>query len=276
MLSAKALVYNNEKTKKLFNIASDERPVSAQIFGGDAESMGEAAKILESLGADIVDINLGCPAKKISKSGAGAKLLADEKLICDILEKTVKSVNIPVTIKIRIGLFPRQNVAPEIVKIAQNCGVKMAAVHARAASDGHSGEPDLQAFEEACAFAKIPIIANGGIVDEKTASAFLKIPNCSGLMIGRGALGNYSIFDGLNKFFSDNLLYRRPSKLKKKEWFKRHALMSADYYGEKKGLTTMRKLTPYYFKDFPNASKIRASFNKILAMTELEELLSEI
>ncbi|GHT33623.1 hypothetical protein AGMMS49592_2540 [Endomicrobiia bacterium] len=120
----------------------------------------------------------------------------------EILETVVKSVAIPVTIKIRIGLLPGQNVATEIIKIAQNSGIKMVVVHARYASQGHFGSPDLQSFAAACFGAKIPIVANGGIVDEKTATGFFDIPGCSGIMIGRGAIGNYSIFKRLEKFLN--------------------------------------------------------------------------
>ncbi|MCL2484867.1 MAG: tRNA dihydrouridine synthase DusB [Endomicrobia bacterium] len=273
MASAKALVYGDDKTKKLLKIDNAERPVAAQIFGGDTHSMSEAAKIVQGLGADIIDINLGCPVRKIAKAGAGAKLLADEKLISKILLAVVKSVEIPVTIKIRTGLVEGQNVAPEIIKIAAENGVKMVAVHARPASRGHSGEPDLQAFTEACLGAEIPVIANGGIIDEITADRFMKIPNCSGLMIGRGAIGNYSLFDRLNSFFDKGETLPKAGKAEKIEWFKKHAEMSAKYYGEPKGLIMMRKVCHYYVKDLPNASRIRDMFNKTQTLSEFNKIL---
>ncbi|MCL2799526.1 MAG: tRNA dihydrouridine synthase DusB [Endomicrobia bacterium] len=275
MASAKALVYGDDKTKRLLKINDAERPVAAQIFGGDAHSMGEAAKIVQGLGADIIDINLGCPVRKIAKAGAGAKLLADEKLISKILAAVVQNVEIPVTIKIRIGLVPGQNVAPEIIKIAADNGVKMAAVHARYASQGHSGEPDLQAFAETCAGAEIPIVANGGIIDEITAERFMKIPNCSGLMIGRGAIGNYSIFSGLDSFFNKGKKLPKAGKGERINWFKKHAEMSAEYYGEPKGLIMMRKVCHYYVKDLPNAAKIRDMFNKTQTLSEFNKIFND-
>jgi tRNA-dihydrouridine synthase B len=234
MVSAKALIYGDKKTKKLLTILDEERPVAAQIFGGDSHSMSEAAKIVQDLGADIVDINLGCPVRKIAKAGAGAKLLANEKIISKILESVVKSVQIPVTIKIRMGLLPRQNVATEIIKIAQDCGIKMVAVHARSASQGHSGTPDLNVFAQSCDDAKIPIIGNGGIIDEETALEFLKIPNCAGIMIGRGAVGNYSIFRRIEEFFKTGKKLSLPTQKEKIKWLKQHVIYSTEFYGEKK------------------------------------------
>ncbi|MDR3306311.1 MAG: tRNA dihydrouridine synthase DusB [Endomicrobium sp.] len=276
MASAKALVYGDEKTKKLLTILDEERPVAAQIFGGDIHSMSEAAKIVQDIGADILDVNLGCPVRKVAKAGAGAKLLANEKLVSKILELVVKSVEIPVTIKIRIGLLPGQNVAPEIIKIAQDCGVKMVAVHARPASQGHSGAPDLNAFAQACNGAKIPIIGNGGIVDEETALAFLETPNCSGIMIGRGAVGNYSIFERLEEFFKTGVKVPPASKKEKVKWLKQHALYSTEFYGEKKGLILMRKVAHYYVKDAPNAAKIREKINSITTLEDFNELIKTI
>jgi tRNA-dihydrouridine synthase B len=273
MISAKGLVYGDDKTKKLLASDAKEKPVAAQIFGGDAYCVSEAAKIIENLGLDIVDINLGCPVKKIAKAGAGAKLLADEKLISKILESAVKSVKIPVTIKIRIGFFPGQNIAPEIINIAQNCGIKMAAIHARPTSNGHSGAPDISAFTAACADAKIPIFANGGIVDEKTAKLFSDIPNCAGLMIGRGAIGNYSIFKRIKSFLDTGKISCAPSIKERLQWLKSHAELSIERYGEKKGLTIMRKVFHYYVKDLKNAAKLRDSFNKLVSYKDFKELI---
>ncbi|OEG69452.1 hypothetical protein ATZ36_09500 [Candidatus Endomicrobiellum trichonymphae] len=274
MLSARALVRSDEKTEKLLKTANDERPVAAQIFGSDAYIMAEAAKIVRDSGVDIIDVNLGCPVRKIAKSGAGAKLLADEKLVSEILESVVKSVDIPVTVKIRTGLLPEHNAATEIIRVAYNCGIKMVAVHARPVSQGHSGSPDLKLFAAACAGAKIPVIANGGIVDEKTAADFLQVSNCAGIMIGRGALGNYSIFNRLEEFFSSGKKLPLPSKKEKAEWLKKHVRYSMEYYGEKKGFVVMRKVFHYYVKDLPNATKIRDMFNKkIITLSDFNELI---
>jgi tRNA-dihydrouridine synthase B len=274
MVSAKALIDCDEKTKKLLTILDEERPVAAQIFGGDSHSMSEAAKIVQDLGTDILDINLGCPVRKIAKGGAGAKLLANEKLVSRILESVVKSVKIPVTIKIRIGFIPGQNIAPEIIKIAQDSGIKMVAVHARPTSQRHSGPPDLNAFARSCDGAKIPIIGNGGIIDEETALEFLKIPNCAGIMIGRGSIGNYSIFRRIEEFFKTGKKLSLPTQKEKIKWLKQHVIYSTEFYGGKKGLVLMRKVAHYYVKDMPNAAKIRSEINSMITLEDFNNLLN--
>jgi len=273
MVSATALSHNDEKTKKLLKISSGEKPVSVQIFGADACIMSEAAKIVRDMDADIIDINLGCPTNKIVKVGAGVRLLNNERLVTKILESVVKSVDIPVTLKTRIGLFPGENIASKIIKIAQNCGIKMVAIHTRAASQRHSGDTNLKLFAEACNEAKIPVVANGGIVDEKTAVSFLQVPNCKGIMIGRGALGNYSIFKGLENFFNSGESLSLPSKTEKINWLKEHVESSVEYYGERKGLVVVRKVVNYYIKNLPNAAKIRDVFNKIVSLSDFNELM---
>ncbi|MDR0822986.1 MAG: tRNA dihydrouridine synthase DusB [Endomicrobium sp.] len=276
MVSAKALSYADEKSKRLLAMKNSERPLAAQIFGADAESMSKAAKIVCSLGADIIDINLGCPVKKIAKSGAGAKLLANKELIERILTAVIESVNIPVTVKIRLGLAKGQNIAPEIVEIAQNCGIKMIAIHARYAEQGHNGEVDLKGFSDSCRNAKIPIFANGGIVDEKSAESFLNIENCSGLMIGRGAIANFSIFNDLKEYFENGRALILPTLAIRINWFKRYFEESARYYGEKRALTLMRKTAGYYIKDLPDAAKIRDAFNKIESIKEFSAIIKEM
>ena len=201
MVSATALSYNDKKTYKLLKTSETEPIVAAQIFGNNPTVMAESAKKIQDLGYKIIDINMGCPAKKIAKVNSGAKLLENPSNIAKILETVVKSVSVPVTAKTRIGLVKGQIVAGEIVKIAQESGIKMLTIHARYAENGHSGQPDIEAFEKSVVDANIPIVANGGIVDIKTAEKFLKIPKCSGLMIGRGAIGDYDIFKRIQAFF---------------------------------------------------------------------------
>jgi tRNA-dihydrouridine synthase B len=134
---------------------------------------------------------------------------------------------------------------------------------------------DLKSFSNACSTASISVIANGSIVDEKTARDFLQIPNCSGIMIGRAALGNYSIFSRLEEFFNSGKKLPLPSRKEKIEWLKKHIQYSVEHYGEKKGFIVMRKVAHYYIKDLPNAAKIRNVFNRITKLSDFNELIMD-
>ncbi|MDD5021198.1 MAG: tRNA dihydrouridine synthase DusB [Endomicrobiaceae bacterium] len=277
MISATALSYGDKKTLKLLQTSVKEKDMAvAQIFGNSPSVMADSAKKIQDMGYKFIDINLGCPAKKIAKSGAGAKLLESPKNIENILTAVVKNVSIAVTAKIRIGLFKGQNIAPEIIEIAQNCGIQMVSVHARPAENGHSGLPDLKAFEEATINAKIPIVANGGIIDIQTAEKFLKIPKCAGLMIGRGAIGDYDLFKRIEYFFNENEVLHHPGIETKIDWFKKHIMASIEFYGEEKGIVVLRKIAPYYIKDIPNACHIRDRFNKITSLKDFNNLIENI
>ncbi|MDR0486114.1 MAG: tRNA dihydrouridine synthase DusB [Elusimicrobiota bacterium] len=276
MVSAKALLYGDKKTRKLFYCEDAERPIAFQIFGSAVNEMGEAAKIAADLGADIIDINLGCPVRKIAKAGAGAKLLENEKMIADILENTVKKASVPVTIKTRLGLKKGEETASRVLEICCQSGVRAMALHARYASQGHSGEIDFETFAKVCANAKIPIIANGSIIDENSAQKFSAVKNCSAQMIGRGAIGNYSIFKRLDSFLNRRICLPPPSLKERTEYLKKHFEKAFAFYGEQRAVILMRKTIPYYLKDFPEASKFRALFNQAQNRMEFEKLITEI
>ncbi|MCX5781644.1 MAG: tRNA dihydrouridine synthase DusB [Elusimicrobia bacterium] len=276
MISARALVYGDQKTMKLLTISPEEHPVSVQIFGSEPDIMEKAALIVENEGADILDINFGCPVKKIIKSGAGSKLLENEKLMSDIMTKVVNCVRIPVTIKIRIGQNLNENVAPQVAKLSENCGVSMVSVHGRYASQGHSGKPVLEAVEKTVASVKIPVAGNGGINDEFSAKKFIEKTKCKALMIGRAAIGDFRIFQRIEHFLNTGETLTQPTWEERINLLKNHAKMSIDYYGEKKGLLILRKVAAYYLRGMPNASRIRNKFNRILKRSELDSLLEEI
>ncbi|MCB4790585.1 MAG: tRNA dihydrouridine synthase DusB [Elusimicrobia bacterium] len=276
MLSSNALSYNDKKTRKMLNLSEEEHPVSVQIFGSNPGVMAEAAKIVEDSGAAVVDINFGCPVNKVIKTGAGASLLKNQKLMCDILEKVISVVKIPVTVKTRTGNLLNENLAPQIIKLCQETGVSAVIIHGRAAEFMHSGAPDLKAIKEAVAVAKIPIIGNGGIYDEKSAFEFMDATGCSGIMVGRAAIGDPHIFNRIEYYFRNGEVLKSPSWELRAEYLKRHAKLSMDYYGGKIGIIRLRKLAPYYLKGLPNATRIRERFNHIENLYQLDELLSHV
>jgi len=276
MVSATALVHSDEKTRKIMTPGETERPVSVQIFGSDAAVMAEAARIAEQAGADIVDINFGCPVRKIVKSGAGVKLVENQGRMADIMEAVVRGVGIPVTIKIRTGLTPDENIAPVIVRLAQESGIAMVALHGRPASAGHTGAADLIAIKSAVAAASIPVVGNGGITDAAGAADFLDKTGCSGLMIGRAAIGDPGLFRRIETYLSTGQFLPLPSWEERLSLLRRHAELSGRYYDERKGITVLRKVAPFYLKGLPNAAKTRDRFNRIVTLPELDALIEDI
>ena len=271
MVSAHALHYGNEKSGRMLQVNPKEHPVSMQIFGSDEQTIAEAAKNAEAAGADIVDLNAGCPVKKINKAGAGCVLMKDEAKLARLLSAAVKSVKIPVTLKTRIALNHKELLAVRLAKLAEDCGA--VTLHARAASDVHSGEPNVAAVAEACAAVKIPVIGNGGIKDASLVKEFLQA-GCSGVMIGRGAVGNPFIFQDI----TDELAGKKPASQDPKKRLEIYLSLvkeNAYYYGERIGVNRSRKTAGYWIKDFPNASEVRGKFVRLDSLSEIETLFAE-
>lgn len=273
MVSAHALHYGNEKSGRMLQVNPKEHPVSMQIFGSDEQTIAEAAKNAEAAGADIVDLNAGCPVKKINKAGAGCVLMKDEAKLARLLSAAVKSVKIPVTLKTRIALNHKELLAVRLAKLAEDCGAAAVTLHARAAADVHSGQPNVAAVAEACAAVKIPVIGNGGIKDASLVKDFLQA-GCSGVMIGRGAVGNPFIFQDI----TDELAGKKPASQDPKKRLEIYLSLvkeNASFYGERIGVNRSRKTAGYWIKDFPNASEVRGKFVRLDSLAEIETLFAE-
>ncbi len=273
MVSAHALHYGNEKSGRMLRINPKEHPVSMQIFGSDETTIAQAAKNAEAQGADIVDLNAGCPVKKINKAGAGCVLMKDEAKLGRLVEAAVKSVKIPVTLKTRIALNHKELLGARLAKLAENAGASAVVLHARAAVDVHSGPPNIDALAEACAAVKIPVIGNGGVVNADIARQFFQA-GCAGVMIGRGAVGNPFIFRDIIDVFNG----KTPSSQTP------HARLgiyldlvreNVSYYGERIGVNRSRKTAGYWIKDFPNAAEVRSRFVRLDTLADIEDLFSK-
>lgn len=187
MVSSKAILYGDEKTKKLMNLAGENRPVGIQIFGSDIEAMSYASKYASQI-ADIVDINMGCPAPKVTKNGDGSKLLLDLDKAKNIIEVVVKNSVVPVTLKIRKGWDHEHIIAEDIARIAEQAGVSAITIHGRTRTDFYSGTADLDIIKKVKESVKIPVIGNGDIVDEESAKRMFEYTGVDGIMIGRASL----------------------------------------------------------------------------------------
>ena len=275
MVSSKGMYYNDTKTKKIMEIDEKERPVAVQIFGSDPEIMGQIAKEV-SKEADIIDINMGCPAPKVIKNNDGSKLLQNLDLIDKITKSVVENSSVPVTIKIRTGWDKEHNVACEVAKIAQRNGVSAITVHGRARSDFFSGEIDFETIKKVKECVSIPVIGNGNIVDGPSAEEMFKKTGCDGIMIGRGSNGNPWIFEEVIKYLENGEVISKPSKQDIKDMILRHVKMLCEYKGERTAVLEMRKQIAWYIKGFPNSSKIRNDINKIEDLQELMNKINEI
>ena len=232
MISSKGIFYNDKKTKKIMEIDEKERPVAVQIFGSDAKIMGEIAKEV-SQEADIVDINMGCPAPKVVKNNEGSKLLLDLENIDKITKEVVQNSKVPVTIKIRKGWDEQHIVATEVAQIAEKNGVSAITVHGRTRDEFFSGDIDYEIIRKVKESVKIPVIGNGNIFDALSAKEMFDKTNCDAIMVARGAQGNPWIFEEIISNLKDGKVIEKPSLLDIKNIMLRHLNMLKDYKNEK-------------------------------------------
>ncbi len=272
MVSAKALFYGDDKTKQLLKSDGEIVPISMQIFGSDPETMGFAAKYVSQF-ADIVDINMGCPAPKVVKNGDGSKLLLNLEKAQEIIKSVVKFSTKPVTVKFRKGWNDEKIVACELARIAEECGVSAITIHGRTREQYYTGKADLDIIKKVKESVKIPVIGNGDIIDEESAIKMFEYTGVDGIMIGRGTIGNPWIFEQIKYFLENNQKISRPTKEEKFQLIKQHIELAIKEKGEKIGINEMRKNISAYTKNMADSSNFRNEINHI---TNYEELINRI
>lgn len=274
MVSAKAIQYNNKNTKALLEIHPEEPPVSLQLFGSEPDVISEIAKQIEELPFSILDINMGCPVPKIVKNGEGSALMKNPKLVHEIVSKTVKAIEKPVTVKIRKGFDDSCINAVEIAKIIEDAGAAAVAVHGRTREQFYSGKADWDIIRQVKEAVSIPVIGNGDVVSGESAIAMMKQTGCDGVMIGRGAQGNPWIFSELIEYERTGKMPERPSLEEIKNMMLRHAQLQLQYKGEYLGICEMRKHVAWYTTGLANSAKLRAEINAVETYEQLESLLN--
>ena len=271
MASSRAMFHNDQKTKRLFNTEGEKRPISFQIFGSDEETMAYSAKYVSEF-ADIIDINMGCPAPKVVKNGDGSKLLLDLEQAEKVIKAVVENSKVPVTLKIRKGWDKENIVATEIAKIAENAGISAITVHGRTRSEFYSGKADLEIIKKVKETVKIPVIGNGDIVDEESAYNMFEKTNVDGIMIGRGSFGNPWIFRNIKHYLETGEKLPDPSNDEKLEVMKKHINLAVAEIGEI-AVKELRKHISWYTKNLKNSSEFRSKMNTIETKEELLEML---
>ena len=274
MVSSKAIYYGDEKTKKLMNLEGEKRPVAIQIFGSDPEAMSYAAKYVSNI-ADIVDINMGCPAPKVVKNGDGSRLLLDLTKAKEVMEAVVKNASVPVTLKIRKGWDNSNIVALDIAKIAEEVGISAIAIHGRTRTEYYSGEVDLEIIKKVKESVNIPVIGNGNIVDELTAKEMFEKTGVDGIMIGRASIGNPWIFEKIIHYLKTGEKLEDVTISEKLKIIKEHLNLIIKEKGEIIAIKEFRKHLAAYSKNLPNSSSFRSKINTIEKKDELEKVLNE-
>ena len=272
MASAKAMFHNDQKTKRLFNTEGEKRPISFQVFGSELESMAYAVKYMSDF-ADIIDINMGCPAPKVVKNGDGSKLLLDLKKAQEIIETAVKNSKVPVTVKFRKGWDKENIVAVNIAQIAEQAGVSAITIHGRTRSEFYTGKADWDIIKKVKQSVNIPVIGNGDIVDEESALQMFEQTGVDGIMIGRGSFGNPWIFRNIKHYLETGEKLPQPTNNEKLEVMEKHIELAVKEKGEDVAIKELRKHIAWYTKNLKNSSEFRNSINKV---EKKEELISKL
>ena len=275
MVSAYALRHRHQRTLAMLDWTDEERPVAVQVFGAAPEIVAEGARIAEQAGADIVEVNMGCPAPKVVKTGAGAALLRDLPKAEAVLAAVVGAVRVPVTVKTRKGWDESQETAVELARMVEACGGSGIAVHGRTVAAGYSGKADWDLIRRVREAVGITVIGNGDVRTPEDARRMFDETGCDGVMIGRAALGNPWIFARIHTYLQTGTAPPEPDFGARIEGALRHARLLVECLGENRAVREMRGHIAWYLKGAPGAAAIRSSIMAAKTLADMEEILDE-
>lgn len=277
-ISSEGLIRDAIKSRKKLDIFDYERPIGIQIFGGDEEAMAMSAKIVDTVQPDLVDINFGCPVKKVVCKGAGAGVLKDIDLMVRLTKAVVNSTDLPVTVKTRLGWDTASINIDEVAERLQETGIKALTIHARTRAQMYKGEADWEHISriKQNPNIEIPIFGNGDIDSPKKAQEYREKYACDGIMIGRAAIGYPWIFNEIKQFFKDQTLLPEPTLADRLLAVQQHAEWSTEWKGERTGLLEMRQHYSNYFRGIPHFKAYKKRFLEIDTLTDMKELIQEV
>ncbi|WP_312344954.1 tRNA dihydrouridine synthase DusB [Chryseobacterium binzhouense] len=276
-ISSEGLIRDAIKSRKKLDIFDYERPVGIQIFGGDEEAMAMSARIVETVNPDLVDINFGCPVKKVVCKGAGAGVLKDIDLMVRLTKAVVNSTSLPVTVKTRLGWDSHSINIDEVAERLQETGIKALTIHARTRAQMYKGEADWEHISriKQNPNIEIPIFGNGDIDSPEKALEYKNKYACDGIMIGRAAIGYPWIFNEIKHFFATGEHLNPPTVADRLLAVRQHAEWSAVWKGERLGLVEMRQHYSNYFRGVPHFKDFRKKFLEVFTLEEMDAVIEE-
>ena len=275
MVSAMGIKYNNEHTKELLYMKAVEQPVSMQIFGSDPEAIAIGAKVVEAAGAPIVDINMGCPVKKVVSSGDGSALMKTPELAMKVAESAVKAVQIPVTVKLRLGWDDTSINVVDMARRMESVGVSAVAVHGRTREQMYSGQANWDYIKEVKEALTIPVIGNGDVNSPESAKALLEYTGCDAMLIGRAAQGNPWLFQQIKDYLETGHYRQNPTGSERIAMLLHHYDLLCKYKGVDIATREIRTHASFYIKGLPEAARWRNALNVAMGRKSFISVVEE-